>query len=460
MIRRIEAQALRAFLSRNDEESARAALATQHPTDIASILAELSDSDAARVLRLLPEKRQAQAFGYLDVPKQLALARSLERTEMGRIFAAMEPDERADLFKRLPETERAALLPGLAHAEREDLRRLASYPEGTAGALMTSAYAVLRPDETAREALAHLRLEAPDAETIYTAYVVDTDGVLLGVVSLRDLILADEARQVRDIMRGDPVTVRPDDTKDVVAEKIATYDILSVPVVTAEGRLVGIVTVDDAFDVAREERGRRLVRFGAAAPIGGGPDLDLRNSSLGQLFRVRVMWLTILTLFGAITSTFVATQQEMLEAAIILAAFIAPIVDMGGNTGSQSATLVIRSMALGQFELNWRDIWFVIRREIPVALAMGVVIALLEAVLAFFSKGVGGEVLLVVGLSMAACTILGALIGALLPFAARRIGTDPATLSSPLITSIMDLLGVLIYFGLASVFLGHMLAGG
>jgi len=290
----------------------------------------------------------------------------------------MSHDERADLWKRLDPAARDALMPALAQAEREDIRRLAAYPEGTAGALMTSDYATLGPDETVREAIAHLRREAPDAETIYVAYVVDGDRTLLGVVSLRDLILADEGARVADLMQRDPVCAHVEDTKDQVAEKIATYDVLALPVVTEGRRLVGIVTVDDALDIARGERGRRLVQFGAAAPIGGGPDLDLRSSPFAQMFRVRVLWLAVLTFFGVITSTFVAAQEEMLSQAIILAAFIAPIVDMGGNTGSQSATLVIRSMALGQVGLKARDIWFVIRREIPVALSLGVVLSLIH----------------------------------------------------------------------------------
>lgn len=322
---------------------------------------------------------------------------------------------------------------------------------------MTSDYATLSRDETARDAIAHLRKEAPDAETIYAAYVVDPERTLLGVVSLRDLILADETTPVGDLMQRNPANARVGDSKEMVAEKIATYDVLALPVVTDENRLVGIVTVDDALDIAQGDRGRRLTQFGAAAPLGSGADLDLRSSPFGVIFKVRVFWLSILVFFGAITSTFVAGQEDLLSEVLILAAFIAPIVDMGGNTGSQSATLVIRGMALGQFRLRAQDIWFVIRREIPVALALGVVIALLEAVLAVFTKGVGFEVLMVVGLAMAIVTITGALIGALLPFAARRIGTDPATLSSPMITSIMDMLGVFIYFALAYAFLGHLL---
>lgn len=201
---------------------------------------------------------------------------------------------------------------------------------------------------------------------------------------------------------------------------------------------------------------RALVRFGGTAAE-EGTELDILVSPLGKMFGVRVFWLALLTLFGVVTSTFVAAQEEMLSHVIVLAAFIAPIVDMGGNTGSQSATLVIRAMALGDVNFGLRDIWLVLRREVPVAAALGLCIALLEAVLAFFSKHIGMDVLLVVGLSMLVCTVLGGIIGVLLPFLARRVGTDPATLSSPLITSIMDLIGVFVYFSFAYALLGSSL---
>ncbi len=449
--------ALKTWLDAGDIASVQEAVKSMHPADIANEIGALQPDEAARVLTALPLDRQATVFGYFDAPFQIAMSRALPRAELAGVVTAMSHDERADLWKRLDPTARDALMPALAQAEREDIRRLAAYEEGTAGALMTSDYATLSAGMTVREALASLRKEAPDAETIYAAYIVDDDRVLLGVVSLRDLILAEDETRVDALMQSNPASVRVEDSKDVVAERIATYDVLALPVVTDGNRLVGIVTVDDALDIAQGERGKRLTQFGAASPVGGGPDLDLRNSPFGAIFKVRVFWLSILVFFGAITSTFVAGQEELLSEVLILAAFIAPIVDMGGNTGSQSATLVIRGMALGQFRLRAQDIWFVIKREIPVALALGVVIALLEAVLAVFTKGVGFEVLMVVGLSMAIVTITGALIGALLPFAARRIGTDPATLSSPMITSIMDMLGVFIYFALAYVFLGHLL---
>ena len=240
------------------------------------------------------------------------------------------------------------------------------------------------------------------------------------------------------------------------AELIARYDLLAVPVINGGDRMIGIVTVDDALDIERQEDAGRLARFGGT--VGGSDtDLDILATPFRKMFTVRAFWLVLLTLFGIVTSTFVAAQEEILSQVIVLAAFIAPIVDMGGNAGSQSATLVIRAMALGDVDLRWRDVLRVIGRELPVAAALGLVVALLESVLAFFSKGVGADVLLTVGLSMLVCTVLGGLIGALLPFMARRIGTDPATLSSPLITSIMDLVGVFIYFAFAYAFLSDML---
>lgn len=452
--------ALRDYLSQNDLASIKAALGGQHAADIVSYMGDLDPSEIARILLLLPDRREAEVFGYLDPATQVAIADELSRGDLVRLVTAMSHDERADLFNRLTPEQQQALLPGIAHAEREDIRRLASYPEGTAGSIMTSDYATLAPDLAARQAIERLRREAPDRETIYEAYVVNEARQLVGVISLRDLLLARDEARIADIMRKGAVFARVEDRREDVARKIADYDLLALPIVNGGDALVGIVTVDDAMDVAELERGRRVLQFGGNVAVGGGPDLDLRSSSFLQMFKVRAFWLVMLTIFGVVTSTFVAAQEAILDQVIILAAFIAPIVDMGGNTGSQSATLVIRAMAIGEVKLRWRDVWFVIRREIPVALTLGVVISLLEAVLAFFSKGVGGDILMVVGLSMAICTVLGGVIGALLPFVARRIGTDPATLSSPLITSIMDLLGVFIYFGLAYAFLGHLLTGG
>jgi magnesium transporter len=459
MTQRSEAAAIAAFLARDDAGSAAAALEGLHPSLVATLLGGLTAAEAVRALSLLPVRRRAQVFGYLEPPEQLRLAAVMPRDALGALFAAMDPDERADLYKRLPEPVREAIMPGLAAAEREDIRKLAAYPETQVGAVMTSAYAALRAEQTAAEAIETLRREAPDRETIYDAYVTDEARALLGVVSLRDLLLAPPEAPLSRFMRRDVVKVAADAPRAEAVRLIREYDLLALPVVNGGGKLVGIVTADDAMDVAEREELRRIQAFGGAAAL-GGPDLDLLNSPLKRLFSARFLWLAILTVFGLATSHVVAGQQELLERAIILAAFIAPIVDMGGNTGSQTATMVIRAMALGQVRLRFGDLWLVLKRDLPVALALGVAVALLEAVLAFTSKPIGWEVVAVVGLSMLACTVIGSLVGIALPFAARALRQDPATLSAPVITSIMDMLGVLIYFGIAWIFLGHLLAGG
>jgi len=458
MIRPIEKTVLADFIARKDTESVRAALKPYHPFDIATILPELAPEQQVAVLLSLPAKRQAQVFGYLNAEEQLAIARALSRDDLGRLFADMDPDERADLYKRLPESVREAILPGLAAAEREDVRKLASYPEKSVGAVMTSAYVTLAPDLRVAEAIAQLRREAPNRETIYDAYVTDPTRALIGVVSLRDLLIAADEARVSEVMRREVVKVAAEAPREEAVRLIREYDLIALPVVNGGGKLVGIVTIDDAMDVAEREELERVQRFGGTIAL-GGPDIDLLNSPFKRIFSARVFWLALLTVFGMITSHFVAAQEELLDKAIVLAAFIAPIIDMGGNTGSQTATMVIRAMALGQVGLRWRDFFVVLKRDVPVALALGVAIAALEAVLAYTTKGIGWDVVAVVGLSMLACTVLGSLFGILLPFGARLIRQDPATLSSPVITSVMDLLGVFIYFGIAWLFLRHLFVG-
>ena len=226
-----EATQVAALLADRGADGVRRELATWHPFDIAEVLTALAPPLQASVLLALPVKQQAQAFGYLAPEDQLALARALRRPELGRVFAAMEPDERADLYKRLPEDERAAILPGLAQAEREDIRKLAAYPENTVGAVMTSDYVTVRPDMSVEEVFAHLRREAPERETIYDAYVIDEARRVVGVVSLRDLLLAPPGARIEDVMRREVVTVSADAPRGEAATLIEQYDLVALPVI-------------------------------------------------------------------------------------------------------------------------------------------------------------------------------------------------------------------------------------
>ncbi|MCC5961670.1 MAG: magnesium transporter [Rhodobacteraceae bacterium] len=444
---------MRAHLAQGDFLTLREALADLHPADLANLVGGLPPSEAAKLMRALSPAQQGKVYGYFGPRFQIAMARHIARPDFARIVTDMSHDERADLWKALSPDQRATLLPALAQAEREDIRRLAAYPEGTAGAAMTSDYATLAPDMTVAEAIAHLRAEAPDAETIYTAYVIDADRKLLGVISLRDLILTDERRSISDLMMLNAASGRVDEPLREIAERIATYDIHALPILTDGERLVGIVTIDDALDIGREAGAATLARFGATGALQGG-DLDMRGSTLGRIFRVRLLWLALLSVFGVVTAGYIAGQEALLAEVLILAAFVAPIIDMGGNTGSQSATLVIRAMALGQLRLQARDIWFVIRREVPVLLGLGLVVASLMATLAGVGQAITPQVLWVIWLTMLVVTVTGGVLGAVLPFAAKRLGTDPAAMSAPLITSIMDLVGVVIYFAIAWALLG------
>ena len=427
-----------------------------HSSDLVEALDVLNTAETVSLLLILAPLARAELFAHIPEKRQDTLLRAMPRDAVVELFEHMPSDDRADLYNRLTEGAKQKLLPALAKVERDDIIKLAAYPDGTVGSVTTSDYVRVSPEMTVASALDHIRATAPDKETIYVIYVLDQEHRLGGTVSLRDLVLADANTTIGEIMRSSPVFARAQWPREQAAELIRRYDLLALPVINGGERMIGIVTVDDAMDIEKELDATQLARFGGTAVL-GDPDLDVIASPFKQMFTVRVFWLVILTFFGILTSTFVAAQEEILTQAIVLAAFIAPIVDMGGNTGSQSATLVIRAMALGELKPAWRDVWLIIKRELPVAAALGGVIALLEVILAFFAKGVGFDVLMVVGFSMLICTVLGGVIGALLPFLARRIGTDPATLSSPLITSIMDLLGVFIYFGFAYAFLGDLL---
>ena len=427
-----------------------------HPSDMADALASLPCPTILTLLRKLDPESAADLFDYFSEPLQLDIFLAMTPDEAARLFAHLPADERADFYALLDARTRQRLLPALEKDIRDDMLRLAAFPEESTGSAATSEYISVLPETHVSAALKTVRAVARSSETIYIVYVLDKEKRLLGTVSLRELLLADDDATMESVMRRHPVFALASWPRSRSTEMIRRYDLLALPVMDDDNRMMGIITVDDAMDIEKEQDAAQLARFGGTRTPDDA-DLDILKSPLSAMFKVRVFWLIFLTVFGVITSTFVAAQEEMLSQVIVLAAFIAPIVDMGGNTGSQSATLVIRAMAVGDAELCWGDMWRVLRRELPVACALGITVAVLECVLAWFSKGIGMEVLMTVGLSMFVCTMAGGVIGLLLPFLARRIGTDPATLSSPLITSVMDLLGVFIYFGFAYLFLGDLL---
>ncbi|TKB50904.1 magnesium transporter [Ferrimonas aestuarii] len=429
-----------------DKQAARATLEIAHAADIAQAIHEFTAEQAVRFMSLLSLPDHANLFGYLEPNAQAEIARVMTRNDLAALFSQMEADERADLFNRLSKEDQHALLPGLAQAEREDVRRLASYPEETAGALMTSDYATLRGHWEVRKALKRLRLEAPDKETIYQTYVIDGDRHLIGTVSLRELILANPDRLIEDLMRTEVVSAKVDDDQEEVTKKIRHYDLLALPVMDSEQRLVGIVTYDDAMDAAVEEATEDAQKSASVAKL----DAPMNQVSGWELYRKRVFWLVLLVFGSLLSGAGIAYFEDTIAKYVALVFFMPLLVGSGGNAGSQSAALMVRALATG--EVAMKDWAKVLGRECMVAGALGITMAVAVFALGLFRGGF--EIAIVVALAMISVVVAGSLIGLCLPFILSRVKLDPATASGPLVTTIVDATGVLIYFGFATFILG------
>lgn len=437
---------LRDSLLHGSADDISAALIAQHPADLADALQKLDPAAAWSILRQAPSTRQASVFGYLHPNFQTLLATVTPRGDLAAIVMGMKADERADLYKKLSDKQRNALMPALAQAEREDIRRLASYAEGTSGAIMTSAYAALTPDLSATRALTVLRREAPDKETIYRAYVIDGDRKLLGSVRLQDLITAPAQARVADIMKSCPYAVSVNDDVEEAARRIAHYDVIALPVVDTENHLVGIITHDDALDVMEAEATDDFHRVGTVTNLKSG----VGSASISMLYRARIGWLMLLVFGSIFSGAGIAHFEDTIAANLTLMFFLPILIASGGNAGSQSATLMIRALATG--EIGMSDWARVLGRELVLAILLGLSMACAIAVIGVLRGG--ARLALTISLSMILIVTVGSLIGMLLPFILNRFKLDPATASTPLVTSIADATGVLIYFSIASVILG------
>ena len=444
---------LKEYLAAANPKALRDFTASLHPADLADSLDELSTKDAAHVLELLFPHHSAEVLGQLDSDLQLDIVLRLSDKRLAEIITNMFSDERVDLIQLLPEERRQNVLRLLARAEREDIIRLGAYDEDTAGALMTSDYAVLKPTLSARQALDKLRLEAPDKETIYYTYVIDEDRRLIGLVSLRDLILAPPEKKVEDVMRRDPVTVHVNDDQEDVAKTMAKYDILAVPVTDDNNALVGIITFDDVHDVIEEEASEDFHRMGSIAEGFGPSASDLsgfKAADLYYLFLKRVPWLLALVFVNIFSGAGIAFFENTIQAVVSLVFFLPLLIGSGGNAGSQSATLMVRALATG--EVHMKDWFKLLSREIVIALAIGLCMGLAVSMIGIFR--VGPDVTVVVAMSMVTIVLMGSLMGMSLPFLLTRLKLDPATASAPLIASLADIFGILIYFGIATWYLG------
>ncbi len=446
---------LRELLEANDMQTLRKFCERSHPETAAELLSGLEPGEIWRILQALPVGLRATIFSYFDLDEQVELAGYQNRREMARLLEEMPPDDRVDLVQRLDENLRDGILPLVARAEREDIRRLASYEEGTAGSVMTTDYAVLRPDLSVPQALQQIRSQAASREMIYYIYVVDEGHHLLGYVSLEDLILGRPSQTVAEIMRKDAISVLAADDQEHVARQIEKYDLISVPVINEDNVLVGSITVDDILDVAEAEATEDIQKMGGTEPL----DLPYTRTGFLELLRKRGGWLSALFLGEMLTASAMGHFERDIAAAVVLALFIPLIISSGGNSGSQAATLIIRALALG--ELHLRDWWRVLLREAGSGISLGAWLGLIGFFRVVLWQHMGWIdygphyvlVAFTVWASLVGVVCFGTITGSMLPFLLRGLGFDPATSSAPFVATLVDVTGLVIYFSTALLIL-------
>ncbi len=451
---------LRELLAGGRPEAFRDFCETNHPVIVAEMLSALEPTEAWELMRHASHAVQSEIFTNLDPDFQVEILDVLRREDLVRLVGDMPPDDRADLFKRLPEDRREAILPALARAEREEIRKLASYAERTAGSIMTSDYVTLSPGLTVAQAIEKVRKEAPGTESIYYAYVLDEGRKLLGLVSLKDLILARPDARVENIMHRDVVSIRAGEDQEEAARRVQKFDLIALPVVDENDAMVGIITHDDALDVIVQEQTEDIEKLMAIA--GAHEATGYLKTPAWLHFRRRAGWVVALAILGLISGLIVQNYEALLLQFAILAAFMPMLADTGGNTGSQSATLVVRALALREIGPSPRDILRVLAKEFQVALLLAALLGIVAygRVLVFGggSSVPPGYSLPAIGLAVAAAlglqVVTATLIGAILPLAVAKMKFDPAVVASPALTTIVDITGLLIYFSTAKLILG------
>jgi len=438
------------FMSQNSDAMIQL-VEENHNADIAEALEsileaeEFSFQEAQQLISLAPVESKAKILGYLPPTMQLGISTHFEQQELASTLEAMPHDERVDFYNQLPEEKQQELLPEMQPAERADLEKLAAYEEGTVGSVMTTDLALLEAGLTAEKAIAQLRQTSKDKETIYQAYVVDQDQQLVGTVSLKDLIMAEPDETIRDFMTTDPVFVRAEEEQEVAAQAISKYDLMAIPVLNGGDRLAGIVTYDDAMDVASEEVDKDFRAHGAVSGLAG----SLKDATINVLYKKRVFWLVLLVFGNIFSGAGIAYFEDTIAAYVALVFFLPLLVDSGGNAGSQSATLMVRALATG--EVIMKDWAKMLGKELAVAGMLGATMAVAVSLLGIWRGGL--EIALVVAITMQLVVVIGSIIGMSLPFLLSRLKFDPATASAPLITSVADAVGVVIYFGMATLIL-------
>ncbi len=432
---------LQEMLHTQDTAGLREFCEALHPAVIAQVLESLTNDQICQVLEYCGLHRRVEIVEFLPPNRQLDLVRGMDRVQLLPLIQEMSPDNCVDLLEQMDHGEVEKVLQLLAQSQRIDIRRLLSYPEHSAGSIMTTEYASLPGGITVGEAINQLRLQAPNSETIYYVYIVDADRRLRGLITLRRLILAKTSAIVDTLMDRDVISVRVTEDQEKVAQLMARYDFLAVPVVDQQDQLVGIITHDDVLDVLQEEATEDVQRQAAVQPL----DESYLTTPLLTIAWKRGGWLLFLFAAGFLSAHVLQSYQKLSKVYEWLALFVPLVIATGGNAASQTATLVIRTMALG--ELTKESVPHLIKRELAVGLILGFSMSLCGFVL---SQGlISAYQSLVVVTTIPLVVVAGTMIGAVLPISLKSFGMDPALMSTPLIASLLDVFGIVLYFNVA-----------
>lgn len=427
---------------------ARNELKNKNVVDIASLFEEMSKENVVKIFRVLPKDIAADVFSYMEHEQKLYIIDSLTDTEVSNIIDELFIDDTVDFLEELPANVVKRVLKNTNADTRKIINQLLKYPDSSAGSIMTIEYADLKKEMTVEEAIKHIKKIGVDKETINTCYVVGDNRLLEGIVSIRKLILSDSNILIKDIMNKDMISVNTLDDQENIADLFKKYDLLSIPVTDNEKKLVGIITIDDIVDIIDQENTEDFQKMAAMAPS----DEEYLKTSVWNLAKHRIVWLLVLMISATFTGNIIKKFEDVLQSVVILAAFIPMLMDTGGNAGSQSSTLVIRGLALGDITL--KDALKVMYKEFRVSSIVGLVLALVNFIRVYFFEKTDLYISITVCVTLFFTIVLAKIVGGTLPIAAKKLKLDPAIMASPLITTIVDAVALVLYFSMASWLLG------
>lgn len=428
-------------------------LAEMNAVDIATLLEDRSDEQTLLLFRLLPKTLAAEVFAYMEHDTQERLIGVLTDRELASVMDALNMDDAADLVEEMPANVVKRVLRMTDPADRRIINQLLLYPEDSAGSVLTTEFVDLKATMTVDKALDYIRRFGPDKETIYTCYVTDADRHLEGVLTVKELLLSGGDCRVGDLMETNVISVTTTEDQEKVAALFAKYDLIALPVVDSEGRLVGIITVDDVVDIMRKETTEDIEKMAAILPT----DRPYLKTGVFETYRKRIPWLLLLMVSATFTGMIITRFETALSSVVVLAAFMPMLMDTGGNSGSQASVSIIRSLALG--EVEFRDVLRVIWKELRVSIVCGTTLAAANfAKIMLFDNlvlksGISMTVALVVCLTILITVIIAKLVGCTLPLFAKKCGFDPAVMASPFITTIVDAVSLVVYFQMATLLL-------